>query len=381
MNETNNSHKTVRLCHTADNHLRRSHLGTTAMSETFRKGFRAAIHKTIEVNGDALLICGDLLQSLTPTVEDMMCLQDLHKELVDARIPAYLIVGNHDYVIPHWGELLQRGYGEETGCGFIVLHNEARTVNGVRIFGSNAQSRDELITQLDEFSDVDDKPHVIMWHGMVKEFGDFGEEEKMSIYDFPDWVRFAALGDLHITDYRKNQRNGMVIGYPGSTEMCEASESPDKSIGVIDMTPEGVSAYTTEPIETRTYLNIKVRNAEDLEKAVLKIQRHEDENPVIMAEYVDDVENALPRLKSATAKPHIFRYRRVPAEVARHEASNTGAEEITDLKTPEIIMNELYQLRGAAHDMARALLRPEVDIHAELDNYMKRRKAELGIDD
>src|ERR1019366_7021508 len=87
---------------TSDNHLRSLQYSSTQRGEDFTRAFEQIIDIAIDQKVKAILQCGDLLDSKSPSSKSMQDLAKAHHRLRKAGIPMLVVEGDHDKAEPHW---------------------------------------------------------------------------------------------------------------------------------------------------------------------------------------------------------------------------------------------------------------------------------------
>lgn len=314
---------TIKIAHIADCHLRATQYGSKARGHYFYLGLLNAVRKAYVEGVDLILCAGDLLDSNNPGPGVVMVeLNDIDSLLKEYNIPMLVSKGNHDNVSPSWLYQFERD-GQE----HILLPGICPAVQGNYVAyelskGANKPLRIEAYDFTDpetlkEVAGFNRDPSkipfadIMMWHGEIKEFCGYPKEEALSMSDFPEnaW-KLVAMGDQHIHKYMKRASDGLVVAYPGSTEMCSESEDSDKKMLIYTWHNDGTAWYIQNiesvKFDTQPVLRNTINTQEELE-SILKQMSEEDSN-LIYLRYDKRIPDIVGRLTEiAVSNNHILR--------------------------------------------------------------------------
>lgn len=167
----------MRFIHTADLHLDSPFLGLTAMptslwervhSSTFT-AFQKIVDDAINLQVDFILISGDIYDRDQQSIAAIDFFTQQCERLNKARIPVYLLYGNHDYHVVHGTDSLPANvyvFGNQVTTTVLTLANhETVAISGF--------SYDQRWIEEDQINDYPQKEntvwHIGMLHGAVQQ--------------------------------------------------------------------------------------------------------------------------------------------------------------------------------------------------------------------
>lgn len=123
-----------------------------------------AVDRVVEAEPDAVLLAGDFVYSADPGIAaQVRTVLDLLDPIVESGIPAFAVLGNHDYAVGAQDELT-RALGE---AGITVLRNESAPVPGaapLHVVGLGPTVPDEVDVQAALSGLPDEAPRVVLMH-------------------------------------------------------------------------------------------------------------------------------------------------------------------------------------------------------------------------
>lgn len=405
------SKKNIKLLHCADHHLRDSQYARTSRREDFLKAFSSIVDVALDNGVHAVLCCGDLFNGPRISPYILEYVENIHVRCLKHKLPFYVISGNHDFTKPHWAQSVRRPDDAEE-YGIVFLDRTLTTIPGtaVTVFGAPAMSREELLGEIGSWPTAD----IHMWHGMVYDFlpklaaHSGGGVHLHEITDILKKCKFLALGDLHIRRYECvdpssgalrddgdipmqekdgrvaiDPRDDIVVGYPGSTELCYANEDTQKTVTLVELDSEKyhtACALTALPVVHRTYLKFRVVHEGQIEDVLTELSKHSESNPpVVILYYNPNIQGVKERIRSAIPGPEKL-IQSIPVIAREKDAANIKSDLEGD-RTPEDFIPE-FITSGAPHtSLGRDLLNPDPDtpVNAVVDDYIQKRKGELNI--
>ncbi len=357
--------------HTADNHLRDSQYGRRTRGDDFAAAFTAVLEKAHELGETTILCAGDLLDSTRPSPKIIAYLKHIDQKACEYGIQILVISGNHDLTEPHWASIV--GFGNEARpCGLRIIDNQLVTLpSGLTVYGQPYVPKDTFLAIKDSLPPAD----VLMFHGMVQELMHFKSESALTLAELPtDKYRFIALGDIHVRKYVAV--GGCMVGYPGSTEMCESSEALEKTVSQVTIPPDASSAIgSVEPVRipTRKAFRFKLVTEPDLEAALDAVEKAKDSDPLVFVYYMPTLGNVPARfLSRIDPTKALFRFYPISAdlEVAMPQAS-------TELITPKDLLGNFIPAGNELYQLAADLLDPGVLPNDRIDLWLNQKKAAL----
>lgn len=383
---------TIKIAHIADCHLRAAQYGSRVRGQYFYLGLLNAIRKAYVEGVDLILCAGDLLDSNNPGPGVVMVeLRDIDDLLKEYNIPMLVSKGNHDNVSPSWlyqfekdgsEHILRPGICPAVQGNHVVYELSKGNNRPIRIEAYDFTDPETLksIARFDRDSSQHPFADIMMWHGEIKEFCGYPKEEALGMADFPEnaW-KLVAMGDQHIHKYIKRASDGLVVAYPGSTEMCSESEDSDKKMLLYTWKSDGSSWYIhsieSVAFETQPVLRNTVSTQEDLE-SVLNTMRQADRN-LIYLRYDKRIPDVVGRLTEvATEKNHVLRL--TPMMPDRPDMNSISRESV--VLGPSAFFNdhaeeliEDLETRNRIGNLCKDLLDPCTSHRDRLNKYCEDR--------
>lgn len=229
---------------------------------------------------------GDLLDVTRPSSAAVVELQKIDKLLLEAKMPMYLVQGNHDKSDPPWFSLLS-GHAE---YGVQLLDEDCprmTTPTGHSILGFPQLPRQELVDKLEKAKPAD----ILVLHASVQEWINFPSPNAFCLQtDIPQAkFKVVVIGDTHITDSRVV--SGSLCISPGSIDVGSKDEPRDKYY--LRVSVDNLSEATPEPIPVRPCVTVRVESEDDMEEARKKFTEADAQEAVIYLEYNPDIPNVM----------------------------------------------------------------------------------------
>lgn len=312
---------TIKIAHTADVHLRRSQYKHESRRKDFVEGFLNAISAAKEAGCEHMLVAGDVVDTNNPgapvVLSDLDLIEDHAREL---GVCLLCTSGNHDTVKPHWITRFDREDMNSVSTyhgGFNLIDGMTWQIDPYRslitgrsdpmpllVHGMPYCSAKELKDELGRLSPKFAMPDIIMWHGEIKQFCGYPKPTAFDMEDLPDGCcKLFAVGDQHIHE-KKTTSNGIVVAYPGSTELCSSSEDPQKCIWVHTFETEdngkhwNLTSSESVPFKTRPVQKFTITTEEELANACAAITP----GALVFVKFDSSVKNVRAKLKGAAEK-------------------------------------------------------------------------------
>ncbi len=268
----------MRFAHTSDLHLGKR-LSNYDMTEDQRYILDGILDVIVREEVDALLIAGDIYDKSIPSEDAVGLFSYLLTRLNEIGCPVYIAAGNHDSGrrMDFCSDILGSSDIHITGSfrgstDAFTLEEDGLRVDihllpfirpyTVRVVcGEDVSGLDQAVRVVLDRSDIDpDAVNILVAHQFVKDLSGsellMGSEEirpkvgggDMLASDILDRFDYVALGHLHVPQDVGSDR----IRYSGSPLKYSESEAKvDKSVTIIDISPEGdvsVSALPLTPL-------------------------------------------------------------------------------------------------------------------------------------
>lgn len=359
----------TKIAHIADTHLRSRQYGFKSRGIDFFFGFKNAVEAAIANGARAILCSGDVVDTTFPNstiVKEQ--LPAINSILLNAEIPMYVISGNHDLTEPHWCAHMSSG----EDAGIIMLDWDVMAVDGIKIAGLPFMEPDKFRQQLQTDSwDAD----ILMWHGEIKELMGYPKQNTIELADFPlhKW-QLIAMGDQHIHRHITREEDGMVVAYPGSTELCSSSEDPEKKLYMYTFTDGKLTDIESIPFATRTVQKYKLVEEVDVEQALTSIEP----GALVFVEYNRELNNVIPRLNTVIVGDTILQLSML--ESMEQDLSVPGVQ-VEKGELPTLIQFMQTQIHSVSSDeecerlapLCCAMVDPVIDHRYAIDKFVEDR--------
>lgn len=264
----------MKILHTSDWHVGRTLSRIPRLEET-----RAALNEVSDIAGreavDALIVCGDIFEHLTPSAEAEQVVYETLERFCDQGLAVVLITGNHDHpgrwralspllrrfsVLvcddlrgPQEGgivEVSSRDGKETLQVAAVPWVSERRSYTAVDLMGSSEKSyqsyADSMATAMRALCEGF-RPgacHLLAGHFFITGAVVSESERALTIGDIyavtpnaiPTTVQYAALGHVHKP--QKGPHVPVPCRYSGSLLQLDFGEAgQEKSVSIIELTP------------------------------------------------------------------------------------------------------------------------------------------------
>lgn len=362
----------VRVVHTADNHLRLTHLGSRERGKDFLTATLSVVDVAVQHQAHCIINAGDLMDTpqIQPAVADDLRLLD--EKLGQAKMPMYALLGNHDYASPSWLEV-QRAMSPNKAqpFGLIPIDDTVFKVYGteLKVMAVPFMAPMELRGRLNKEAEGD----VLVWHGSVQEFAGFPVDGMITVEDLTKEHAWKAvlLGDIHITKYFNI--DGCLLGYPGATELVKKDEPLTHSCTVIDFdaTTKKVLGIMHVPVAHRKVVTLRIDTEQQLEEAVDQLKTLQTAKPIVFAKFSTETNMARSRLLLAAGEGAICRLEGYDPVVMRL-VQETAAQGVPK---PEHFVDKVIPADQAAAAVARLLVNPDVNPGEVLRSFIAEQMA------
>ena len=327
----------LKIAHIADNHLRDRQYSLNERGNDFYVGLKNAIKAAIDSGADIIICAGDLFDVSRPSANNVSVrLKEINSYLIEKNVPMYVISGNHDISCCDWIGVYETGKG-----GVIPIDNkEIITESGLSIYGIPYCAPNKFREIIKDPKTYD----VVVWHSEIAEFVTFGGTDFVSIDDVPEGkCQVLMMGHLHIHKKIKRDTDGMVVAYPGSSELCSSSEDANKSLYLYTFDENNKLVNIEDiPFKTREVQKFKLRTELDVENCITSIK----DNTLIFLGYDRNLHNVLTRIYTVVNDTNILKPYLLPAE-------------------KEVILKTKDEKIGTAIDYMREHLKDVIDEETE----------------
>ena len=205
--------------------------------------FRYLVRQAVELQVDAVILAGDLLDKQVNHSETLHELRYGLLHLQQRGIPVYYIQGQHEYQSLPWFDLFPNTYW---------LHERTVELGGAKFVGCDYRDRDGLQAFL--ASDMAKSADVLVCHQVWQEFLPIGNPQG-SFEDIPEDVSYLITGDFHETISRETP-SGLTVLSPGSTHLRSVAEPEDKFFFVMTIDDDGNVDTQRHNIPTRRMVTV-----------------------------------------------------------------------------------------------------------------------------
>lgn len=303
------SERSILIAHLADLHLRDSQYVTTRRGIDFFEAAKRAVTAAAEA-ADVLVVVGDIFDRSRPSPKVIGQLMQIDQLLKDAGKAMLSVTGNHDWGDPTWLSTLFPGRTPEDGnlpdgvTGIIPIDETSVTFRGFRFVGIKPYACAAFRHHLAEVTVAAREADVVLYHALVDGVVPFyAGKDPLHVDEFPISKNNKAwlLGDIHIQGFVTKDRPGggkTLIGYPGSTEMCSASEPTEKSIPLIRLSGEAATIEASLSLKIRPFISADVGTEGELELLMERVNAVAHAHPVVIARFDRSLPHTINRLHS-----------------------------------------------------------------------------------
>ena len=336
----------------------------------FHRAFQFVLTDASAQGVDALVVVGDILDSTRPNSHTIGLLKHLNEVAVNLKLLVLCTSGNHDKSKPSWIDIITTA---GSPYGLRVLDNKTHTLEKdgqkLKITGLPYYQPQDLREILPTLAGTD----VLLWHGDVKEFGNFNEDaitcEELSKAP----AKLILLGDIHKREYL--EVNQKLIGYPGATELCKSNEPEDHSYELFEIDlPSGHIDHRPIEIPTRRVIRAKnVQSQAEADELVALIRSAAASEPMVFIEHTEAVKGLRERILSILPEDAIVSVRKIPKYInmmSSMEIDDKGLE-------PKDFVKHFFDPGTTAFDTAVELTRHDVHVPDVLEQFIERRMNEI----
>lgn len=366
----------IKVIHTADWHLRDMQFGKTSRAQDFTDSVFRIVDIAVKNDVDYILCAGDILNSKRPSSKNIADLLMLNNRLLLAKVKLFVITGNHDKCHPSWIRVLQQEMEENGQCAiydidFQLFSMKARDGKEYTIYGVPDMAPDDFRVRSKDFPEAD----FMMFHALIKDFAAFDAGDKvLKVDDLPtDKYKGILLGDIHTHKYVT--KNGCLVGYPGSTELCSRSEDVNKFVSLLTLHDSGRLEWDSIPLPLNKPIVAEDVHTNDEANSVLKtIEELKDKHPTILVRKDPKFTDLYARIaRIVDTSKCILRVTNLPQSgfklsklLNRKGGSPVG-------KTPSDFVAEYFPTDSDTFTLAQALCDPEAKSAPLIESFIDNR--------
>lgn len=345
MEPTTQPEGSILIAHIADTHLRDTQYATARRGQDFFDAFKAAVTEACSV-ADVLVLVGDIFDRARPGPRVIQQLMQIDALIQSRKKICFAVTGNHDWGVPTWIDTL---FGGRTArltdpghsvTGIIPIDGESNVqFRGFSFAGVTQRSAGAFRSDMAEIEAQTRGADVVLFHGFVDGIVPMyaGSHDPLRVGELPIAKSNKAwlLGDIHVQGFVRRDRPGggsTLIGYPGSLEMCSASEPLEKSVPLVRVTKEHAEVESCIRVPTRPFIRAKILTESDLDDLIAKITPLATAHPVVVAEFSRALPQTINRLHSVLdAQRAVIRCYPLPDTKVKvdRDKEGDGEEELT----------------------------------------------------
>jgi DNA repair exonuclease SbcCD nuclease subunit len=382
MEPTQKTDSSILIAHLADSHLRDTQYATARRGIDFFEAFKAAVELACD-KADVLVLVGDIFDRPRPSPRVIGQLMQIHQIISSKNKMCLATTGNHDWGEPTWLSIL---FPPGDSGGIVALDDRSVTFRGFEFTGVRQRNAGSFREDIAEIEKQARKSDVVLFHGLVDGVVPFfaGLQDPLRADELPVSKTNKAwlLGDIHIQGYTERSRPGggmCLIGYPGSTEMCQAAEPKAKSVPLIRLTKESAVLEDRIPVPTRPYITGVIETEDDLD-AFIREQAEPvaSQHPVVSVKFNRELTQTIERLHSILdAQRAVIRCYPLP-ELKAHTAR--AVDDGIDEYGMEHFVSKRFASDAELGQVALDLLhRGEEDSNNIVSEFVERRLASTGV--
>jgi DNA repair exonuclease SbcCD nuclease subunit len=380
----------ILIAHLADTHLRDSQYTTAKRGLDFFEAAKSAVLKACDA-ADVIVLVGDVFDSARPSPRVIGQLMQLDNILSEKGKVMLTTTGNHDWCSPTWlstlfpGRLSSDRTVDSSARGVIPIDGELVDYCGFKFVGVHPYSASSFRHNCAETADAVRDADVVLYHGLVDGIVDlYAGQDALHVREFPISENNKAwlLGDVHIQGYVNVDRpdgGQTLVGYPGSLEMCSASEPTDKSLPLIRVTRSEATVQESLPLCIRPFISREIDSLMDLDALMEDVAKIADSHPVVIAKFNRGLPQTINRLHSVLdAQRAVIRC--YPLPVKKSARIRAVDKELSPSLSMEHFVTNRFKDRQDLEEIAVALLhRGDADAVGILSSMIETRLENTSV--
>lgn len=325
------------IAHMGDVHLRDSQYANPSRSHDFIAAFEQAVQVSGN-NADVMVCCGDIFDTSRPSPRVIGQLIKIDHLLQSIGKTMLCITGNHDRSNPSWLDTL---FPRSEGPGIVPLDDRSIIIDGFKFVGIPPYTATQYRANAQKIADMCSDADVVLYHGFVTGVVPMminGDANPLSVDEMPSspTVKAVLLADIHVQGSVQHHTETCqkLVAYPGSLEMCSASENTEKSVPIVKLTKTSAEVIRAERIFTRLFISARVQDQEQLDALVARLRSVADQHPVVIVEFDRSLTDVVTRVHAALdAEKALIRCKPLPhnnKEYVRHAVHESEDRTIRD---------------------------------------------------
>lgn len=353
----------MKIAWLSDTHVGFRQYGLERREQDFRRAFEDALNCSLDADADLIIHSGDIIHNNRPSADTIACLQHIHDRLCAVGMDMLVISGNHDFSDPHWLSVVNpsnEGPGIKLIDGMLYTHP-----SGLKVYGVPWMPKELFLASKDQIPAAD----IILWHGAIQEFIGFPSASALAIAELPlDKCKLWAAGDIHVN--KVLDHNGVLVGYPGSTELNSESEEDVKVVKILEWNAGTIRVVRDWPLSTRPVVRLNLKTEADLTAAIEQLLPMDSEfkAPIVYVRFQQSIGiNVVDRLKTAL-NPDRFVIR--PTGVNEEEATNATIQQAGAVLTPAELLSSILPPDSVIRKPMMQLIDPAVHAESVIDQFI-----------
>ena len=258
--------KPFKVMHIGDCHLGYRQYGFNVREDDIEAAVTKVADLAIKLEVDVMLWPGDVYDSPNPSSRSVFFMYQTVHRLKAKGVESIGIDGNHDAADGRWMYV----------CGMRTFAaGPPYTIKERVIEGLNYMRPAETAKALERMANhAYNRIDILMLHQPLGDMVPFGCEitaESLVKQFKPYGLKYVALGDIH--NFQIRAEDGVTLLYPGSVEMTDIDEQPDKKCVVLEFDADNKLSINYYEIPTRKVVRYSIKTEEDLNHLLQDVQK------------------------------------------------------------------------------------------------------------
>ncbi len=268
----------TRVIHTADTHVGYQQYHSPERRADFLRAFESVVADAVADEVDAVVHAGDLFHDRRPGLADIQGVIGALRRLDDAGIPFLAVVGNHETKRDaQWLDLF-----EDLGLA-TRLGREPVVVGDLALYGQDfvpGAAREDLDY---EFAPADAEFAALVSHGAFEPFAHADWDTGAVLEASPVAFDALLLGDIHHPG--REEVDGVVATYPGSTERASAEEREERGYNIVEFggtVPVSVTRRSVPDAREFVFVDLDLEPGEGEARVREAVRQHDLDDAVLI---------------------------------------------------------------------------------------------------
>lgn len=366
----------MKILHCSDMHLGYLQYGMSQRVLDFASVLPQIVRIADEEKVDAVIDTGDTFDSPEPDPFSVAAYREFADQLHLRGIPLLTIDGNHNR---HEGaRKVEAGMSWAQAVSANVVRAVSHYGNSPLVYNVGSRDHKEatkfimcdwmpsdqirnFLAQLRE-TYPNTRADILMLHQSCEGFMPQIHQTEVMLKDLEGVARIVAIGDLHICK-TMTLPDGTIVTSAGPTELNSFGEEKEKSVNILEITPQYAAVLAKRPLKTRTALKFPLVSTESeasfIYGQIIDYHPPHDGGPLIHIDYIPEAQNWVQKLRAQLLDKGYRLFRAERQSVVDYEASFTAAAQSATTEMPEILAEVLKDT---------GLVQPSVDLWNNPDN-------------